>query len=299
MRNLRRTPHSKFLIRLAELCYHTTCLHSVRNKSLIDQALFDNYATIGLGLLENLVDLIRLRVYPQGNVGTELLIEQRGAFLHSFFDIGHRRQRLIIDLDQVARIASSVAVIRNYHRDRITIETYLALGQRATDAHTFFHQSQRSGNGNIANDTFHVFRRVNRYDARMVEGRFSVNALNPSMTIRTAQHSHMEHAKQFDIINVGRLTGNQARILTPLHRRTNYCCNTHVCLSFLSPEITVARTVQLFCAFATATPPRLLERQPLYASVQQHTGQHARCSDSLCSGRYCPRDLCVSRLQSG
>jgi len=167
------------------------------------------------------------------------------------------------------------------------------------DAHTFFHQSQRSGNGNIANHTFHIFCRVNRYYARMVAGRFGVNALNPSMTIRAAQHSHMEHAKQFDIINVGRLTGNQARVLTPLYRRTNYCCNTHVCLSFPSREITVASNFQEFRACATATHPRLLEQQPLYASVQQHTGQHARCFDSLCSGRYCPRDLCVSRLQSG
>src|SRR5260370_13364781 len=74
----------------------------------------------------------------------------------------------------------------------------------------------------------------------MVAGSFCVNALNACMAIGAAQHCHVEHSNQFDIINIRRLTSDQARVLTPLYRRTNHCCNTHVCLSFLIARNNVA-----------------------------------------------------------
>src|SRR5260370_198517 len=74
----------------------------------------------------------------------------------------------------------------------------------------------------------------------MVAGSFCVNALNACMAIGAAQNCNVEHSKQFNIINIRRLTSDQARVLTPLYRRTNHCCNTHVCLSFLIARNNVA-----------------------------------------------------------
>src|SRR5260370_34630679 len=113
--------------------FRSACLHCDRGKTLIHQALFDDNATIGQRLGKGLVYVISRRMYAKWNVGTKLLIEQRGTWLHGFFHINNGRQRLIIDFDQIACIASSIAVFRNHKGDGITVESYFALVQWTPD----------------------------------------------------------------------------------------------------------------------------------------------------------------------
>src|SRR5206468_7914223 len=115
----------------------------------------------------------------------------------------------------------------------VSIETYLALGQWTMDAHTLGHFSQGNGYGNASYSAFQVFRCVHSHNTGILTGSISVNTVNTSMAIGAAQNRHMEHAIEFDIINIGRLTGNQAGVFTPFNRRTEHSSNTHVCLSFL------------------------------------------------------------------
>src|SRR5205814_4258929 len=94
---LRRTPDGKRSIDLAHFCYNTACLHCDRGKTLIHQALLDDYAAIRQRLSEDFVYLITGWMYAKWDIGAKLLIEQGSAWLHGFFHIDNGRQRLIID----------------------------------------------------------------------------------------------------------------------------------------------------------------------------------------------------------
>src|SRR5215469_8776237 len=225
---LRRTPDGKRSIDLAHFRYDTACLHCDGGKTLIHQALFDYYAAIRQRLSEDFVYLITRRMYAKWDIGTELLIEQGSARLHGFFHIDNSRQRLVIDFNQIACIASDITVFCDHEGDRITIESYFALGQRTTHAHPFCNFPQGDGYSNITYYPLDIFSGVNSHNARMAASGFSVYVPDMRVSIRAAKYSHIEHAGEFDVINVGGLTGDQARVFTPLNRRTNHSCNTHV-----------------------------------------------------------------------
>src|SRR5438876_557204 len=202
MRVLRGTPDGKrFIYCFAHLCHHATCLHCDGGKTLIIQALLNNDAAISFGLLEDLVDLFRWRVYAERDIRAEFFIKQWGVRLHSLLHIDNSRQWLIIDFDQIACIASSVAIICNHDGDRITVESYFAFGQRESNTHSFSNFSQRNGYCNITNRTFDIFSNVDSLNARIFFSGFSVYAVNACMSIRATQYSHMEHAGELDIIN--------------------------------------------------------------------------------------------------
>jgi hypothetical protein len=54
-----------------------------------------------------------------------------------------------------------------------------------------------------------------------------VDAIDARMSIGTAQDRHVEHAGELNIIDIGGLASNQARIFTPFDWRTYQSCNTH------------------------------------------------------------------------
>src|SRR6266516_360666 len=223
-----RTPDGQRSIDLAHFCHNTARLHCDRGKTLIHQALFDDNAAIRQRLSEDFVYLIGRWMYAKWDIGTKFLIEQRSAWLHGFFHINNGGQRLIIDFNQIACIACNITVFRNHEGDRITIESYFALGQRTTYAHPFCDFPQGAGHSNITYYPLDICSGVNSHNAGMASGGFSVYTLNMCMSIRAAKYSHIEHAGEFDGINVGGLTGDQARIFTPLNRRAKHSCNTHM-----------------------------------------------------------------------
>src|SRR5216684_8489822 len=195
MRVLRGTPDGKRFIYLTHLCHHAACLHCDGSKTLIIQALFNNDATISFSLLEDLVDLIRWRMDAERDIRAEFFIKQWGVRLHGLLHIDNSRQRLIIDFDQIACIASYVAVFRYHDGYRITIESYFALGQRESNTHSFSNFSQRNGYCNIPNRSFDIFSSVDSLNARIFFSGFSINTGNTRMSIRATKYCHMEHTK--------------------------------------------------------------------------------------------------------
>src|SRR6266571_410033 len=255
---LRRTPDGKRFISLAHLCHNAARLHCNRGKTLIHQALLDDDTAIGQRLGKSLVYVISRRMYAKWDIGTKLLIEQSGAWLHGFFHINNGWQRLIIDFNQIACVASCIAVLRNHEGDGITVESYFALGQWTTNAHPFGNFSQGNGNSNVTQYPFDICSGVNSYNAGIFAGSVSVYTFNVCMPIRAAKYSHVEHAGKFDIINVGGLTGDQARIFTPFNRRTKHSCNAHVyAYPFSSRGSKVLRTFR-YPPGATQASPRAL-----------------------------------------
>src|SRR5215469_10897041 len=225
---LRRTPDGERFVGLAHFGHNAARLHCDRGKTLIHQALFDDDTTICQRLGKSPVYVISRRMYAKWDIGTKLLIEQSGAWLHGLFHINNGWQRLIIDFNQITRVACCIAVLRNHEGDGITVESYFALGQWTTNTHAFGDFPQGHGNSNVTHYTLDICGGVNSHNAGMFTGSVSVYTSDVCMPIRAAQYSHVEHAGEFDIINVGGLTGDQAGIFTPFNRRTKHSCNTHV-----------------------------------------------------------------------
>src|SRR5438445_694761 len=129
-------------------------------------------------------------------------------------------------------------------------------------------------------------------------GCIPINSVDASMTVGAAYYRHMKHARNFDIIDVGRLTRNQSRVFSPLDRRSKHSCNTHLCTyPFSSRETEYGGNLE-FWAFEI-TPRRPQAQLQLSSSAQRQTGPRVQCSDSQCSGRYFPRDPYGSRPLSG
>src|SRR5437879_1506033 len=233
VRNLRGTPDGQIFTCLPVLRYDTACLHRDWGKSLVNQAGFGNDTAIGLCLSENFVNFIGRGMHAEGHICAELFIQERRIGPHSFLDINSRGQGFIINFNQVARITSRITVISDNYGHRITIETYFAISQCTSIAHTLGNFSQGDGNGDVTNNTFEVFSCIDRYYTWMLPRCASINTSNARMTIRATQNRHVEHARDFDLINIGSLTCNQARIFTSLYGRTKHSCNTH-CLPVLS-----------------------------------------------------------------
>src|SRR5215471_15993604 len=131
----------------------------------------------------------------KGYIRAELFIEQRCVRLHGLLHIDNSRQWLIIDLNQVASIASSVAIVRNYNCDGVSIKTHLAFGQWSVNTHPLGHFSKGSGYGNVPHNPFHVFCCVHCQNTRILTCSISVNLVNTRMSIRTTKYSHMEHTR--------------------------------------------------------------------------------------------------------
>src|SRR6202030_1169072 len=104
---------------------YAACFHRVRRESLIVHALLYDNTAISQRLCEDLIDLISRRMHPEGHVSTKLFIQQRRAGLHGRFDVNSGWQWLVINLDQVTRIARDIAIMRDDNGNGIAKEAYL------------------------------------------------------------------------------------------------------------------------------------------------------------------------------
>ncbi len=80
-----------------------------------------------------LVDLAEREGSLVGDVRLELLVDERRAVLPRFGRVEHDRQRLVLDLDQVARVLGDVAVLGDHGRDRLAVVAHLLDGDHVLD----------------------------------------------------------------------------------------------------------------------------------------------------------------------
>ena len=97
------------------------------DQSLVQQSLADDH----LGAVERPFDRTVTRGILEGQVGSELRIEQLGTLLQGPLHIRDRWQRVEIQLDQFERIAGLRCRLGNQHRQRLTNVTHAAAGQHA------------------------------------------------------------------------------------------------------------------------------------------------------------------------
>ena len=170
-----------------------------------------------VGVLEALVGIARHVHALEGEVVAELGMDDRRAGLERGFGVGDRRQLLVADLDEPARIlcfgagagdngAHRLALPAGaFDRDRVLRRRFDALEMRE-HAHPGRDHFGKLGAGDDSDDAGRLARgrRRDRGDARMGVGR--------------AHEGHMRHARQRHVAGELRAAAREARKIRPRHR---------------------------------------------------------------------------------
>ncbi len=126
-------------------------------------------------------------------------MDERRAVLLRLERVEHDRQRLVLDLDQVARVLGDVAVLGDHGRDRLAVVAHLLDGDHVLDDRAGAEGGKRRrmlGDVGARDDADHAgqrlgLRRVDGDDARV--------------RVRAAHDRRMRHVLELDVVEVAAL----------------------------------------------------------------------------------------------
>ena len=175
----------------------------------------------GLGalLVARLPGLVAVHV-GDAVVGLALVVADDGRIgIERLLRVHDRRQRLVVDLDQLQRVLGDVAVLGDDEGDLLALEADLVGGQ-----HSLRVVGQRRHPGEVVTeqgrtrDALEHLARDDRDDAGQRLGRRRVDRQDARMRERAAQDRAVQHAGQVDVIDVVALAPDEALVLHALHR---------------------------------------------------------------------------------
>ena len=213
-------------------------------------------------LRERLVDLAEGERARVGDVRAELLVHERRAVLPRLERVEHDRQRLVLDLDQVARVLGDVAVLGDHRRDRLAVVAHLLDRDHVLDDRAGAERGQRR----------RALGDVGAGDDAITPG--SASAFDVSMrTMRACACGLRTIAAcamlgELDVVDVAALAAQEARILDAVDALAEPAARgrpSAPCRARSSPRRDPARCVTPF------PPPR--------------PGSPRRSAGSRCSGR--------------
>ncbi len=149
--------------------------------------------------VERAVDLAEGERARVGDVRLQLLVDERRAVLLRLERVEHDRQRLVLDLDQVARVLGDVAVVGDHRRHCLTVVAHLLDGDHVLDDLPGAEGRQRRrmpGHVGACHDADHArqclrLRRVDPEDARV--------------RVRAAHDRGVRHVLELDVVDVAAL----------------------------------------------------------------------------------------------
>jgi hypothetical protein len=150
------------------------------------------------GRAGQVVDLALLVVADQRRVGVE-----RAA------GVDDRGQRVVLDVDELERVARRVLVRGDDERDLLALEADLVAGEhrlRVVGDRRHPRQAER----------LEVLRRDDRRDVGVRERARGVDGDDARVRVRAAQDRAVDHAGQADVVQVGALAADEARVLLAL-----------------------------------------------------------------------------------
>ncbi len=119
-------------------------------------------------------------------------------------------ERLVLDLDQLARVLGGVAAVRHHGGHRLADEPRAVAGEQGEVAAAKLgvrrHHGERAGRGAEIVERDHVD------DSRMLAGARGVHAKDARMRVRAAQEHDVQHAGQGDVAHVAPAPGEQPRV---------------------------------------------------------------------------------------
>ena len=139
----------------------------------------------------------------------DVLAQDRRVRLHRLERVDQRRQRLVLDLDQVDRVGGDVAVVGDDERHLLVGEQDLLVRQhRLHVAGQRRHVVQVQG--------LQVVGGEDGVHARQRLGLADVDALDPGVAVGAADEVAMQHPRQADIVDIVALALDQAGVLLAL-----------------------------------------------------------------------------------
>ena len=166
-----------------------------------------------IGAREVLVDRAECELAVHGDVCRPALGMQDGIAARPDRGLGidHRRQRLVLDLDQLEGVLGEVAALGSDDRHGLAdvahpVEGDAALLDRRVGETR--HRARDLGDLGAGHDGC---------DPGQGLGAAHVDRFDPGVGVRAAQRRGVQHVRQHDVVDVAALAGEQARVLDPLH----------------------------------------------------------------------------------
>ncbi len=148
-------------------------------------------------------------------VGAEALVDDgRGRGLRAL-GVQDRSERLVLDVDEVGRIARSREALGHDGDDRLTDEAHGAVGQewKRRDLHVGEERIRRG----LA-EMLDVACRHDGHDPGGAPGRARIEPHDPRVAVRAAHEVHVQHAGHGDVVDVAATAGHERAVFHALAR---------------------------------------------------------------------------------
>ena len=256
---------------------HAARLQRRRVTARVDDVALDDR----VGLRERAVGRLLVAGLPQraGQVvalAGLVVADQRRVVVERLARVDDGRQRLVLDVDQRQRIVGRVLVDGDDERDLLALEADLVAGQyglRVVGDRRHPRQAER----------LEVLGRDDGGDARVGERARGVDRDDLGVRVRRAQHLAVDHARQPDVVEVGALAADEARVLLALQPA--------------EADRPLGRGAGKVLGDRHGSRPPVLGAVP--PRVRPPIARRRRCSCTPCSGRWRRRSRCGSPRRSG
>src|SRR5437868_5948080 len=210
VRYLRRRPEGQLLLSRKVSCQHPARLHRDGREALIGDALPDYFVRGS----ERRLDVALAGGQFIRDVVAELFVYHRAA-LRRLLRVNDRGQLLVVNHDEVCRVARGVSVRGDDGRDGVADEVDLVRGEDSVVGHLQVGQVARARHG--ADLLRHVLARVDGDDARRLQGLARVHTIYPRVRVDRAHEGDVQRVRQAYVVNVVRQPLNQPRVFRALH----------------------------------------------------------------------------------
>ena len=218
MRGLEGAPDRQLALDLVERADALAGLQRRRMGAMVGDHLLDRHLRLaegGVGQilvadgpLEDVV-VVLARAMRARRLAGEVLAQHRRIRVHRLERIDHDRQRLVFDHHLVDAVVGRIAVGGDHEGDFLILEQHLAVGQ-----HHLHVAGERRHPGEV--DGLQRLGGDDREHARHFQRLGVVDLLDARMRMRRSDEIAVQHARQFQVVDVIALALREADVLDPL-----------------------------------------------------------------------------------
>ena len=166
-------------------------------------------------------DIARLARLLARRIGEQVFVQERRARPHRLANVHHRRQQLVIDLDEPDRLRGDVRARRRDRGEGVTAVERLVPGHDVA-AHVAEVHVAPLAQVRDAAALREIRGRDHREHPRQRRRLARVNGLDPRVGMRTAQHLAMRHPRQLHVRAIHRAPRHLVHPIRPHRPRPNH-----------------------------------------------------------------------------
>ena len=189
-------------------------LHRHRDQALLHVALLHHVRRVGEGPIDRVV--VEVELPRVGDVRAEVVVDDRGVG-EGVLEVGDRRQRVVLDLDGLERVACRGGRLGDHHRHAVADVADLVDRERVV-GRVLHVLGDRPGAGHRAGPRVHeVGAGVGGDDAGQRQGGLHVDRGDAGVGVGAAQDRHVQRARDVEVVGEAGLAGEQGRVLPAPH----------------------------------------------------------------------------------